>query len=280
MTTATRPHAPSRSCYQAGCRTEDCVREGYRYRKQLDLEHARGQYRRRDAAQTRAHIHRLAFAGWTVPQIATASGVSKVSIYKLNSGAQSTVAHWRAAAILNIRIGPPPADEKHVDATGSMRRLRALCVIGHTLTSLAPRLGMTRDRLKVIANTPTVRVRTEEAAAIARLYRRLAAIPGTSPQVRTFSRNRGWHGPLAWDETTIDDPAAKPDVDDGYTPLHPNTYDPYRRSEIEHLLRSGASTDEIHKRTGASPSYITQIRAEMRAGQRRRPLKRDLETAA
>ncbi|MGW1492608.1 helix-turn-helix domain-containing protein [Streptomyces sp. NPDC002402] len=263
MTTAIRPHAPSRRCYQAGCRADGCVLEAYRYRKQLDLEHARGMRRLRDATQTRVHIQRLTFAGWTQAQIATASGVSSMSIHKLHNGSQSSIAHWRAAAILNIHIGPPPADEKHVDATGSMRRLRALSVIGHSLTSLAPRLDMTRDRLKVIANTPTVRVRTEEAAAIARLYRRLAAVPGTNQQVRTFARNRGWHGPLAWDD--IDNPQCQPEID-----LHPDKRGRPAKVDETRVLRltdQGLSAEQIAWELGCHERTVIRARNRARTEQ-------------
>jgi len=256
VTTATHP--ASRTCYQRGCRAEGCWRLAYRYRKQLSLEHSRGQRRLRDAHQTRTHIQRLLFAGWTQAQIATASGLSTTSIHNLHAGTQAQVANWRAAAILAINIGPPPPDEKHVDATGSMRRLRALCVIGHTLVSLAPQLGTTRDRLKVIANSGTRLVRTQEAAAISRLYRRLATVPGTSKQVQTLARNRGWHGPLAWDD--IDDPNAVPEIDKrcksgrrrGETP---------ELGRIVRLTAEGLTTEQIAARFGVHPRTITRVRS-------------------
>ena len=259
MTTATRPHAPSRPCYQAGCRADGCVLEAYRYRKQLTLEHSRGQRRRRDAHQTRTHIQRLIFAGWTQTQIGTASGLSTTSICNLHAGTQATVANWRAAAILAVEIGPPPADGKHVDATGSMRRLRALCVIGHPLARLAPQLGTTRDRLKVIANAHTELVRTQEAAAIARLYRRLATIPGTSKQVQTLARGKGWHGPLAWDD--IDDPACQPEFD-------PHADKRGRLAKVDdarvlHLTDKGLSTEQIAWELGCHERTV--IRARNRA---------------
>ena len=258
MTTATRPHAPSRPCYQAGCRADGCVLEAYRYRKQLSLEHSRGQRRRRDAHQTRTHIQRLIFAGWTQTQIGTASGLSTTSICNLHAGTQATVANWRAAAILAVEIGPPPADGKHVEATGSMRRLRALCVIGHPLARLAPRLGTTRDRLKVIANAHTELVRTQEAEAIARLYRRLATVPGTSKQVQTLARRKGWHGPLAWDD--IDNPNAKPETGRrrARASTRPKVYaDPAR---VARLTAAGKSAAEIAQELGCHKRTVVRAR--------------------
>lgn len=276
---ATTDHG-TRACYLRGCRRPECGDAHYRYMSRLRLDAIEGKPRRIDATQTRTHIQRLQAAGWTAAQITRVSGITHHRIVGAILKGQATVSCRTALAIYSIHIGPPPADQRDVDSTGTTRRVRALVAIGWPIAQLAPVLGIYETALGIIARGERQQVRATTAARIAREYRRLSRTPGINNRARNDARRNGWHGPLAWDETTIDDPNAQPDVDDGYMPLHPNSYDPYRRSEIEHLLQSGASRDEIHKRTGASPSYITQIRAEMRAGERRRPLKRDLEPAA
>jgi hypothetical protein len=174
------------------------------------MEHERGQYRMTDATQTRHHIERLTAAGWTQVQISEASGVPSANIHKLYVGAQQKIAKWRAAAILAVESAPPPASPDRVDPTGSRRRLQALRVLGHRRYDLAAELNATPDRIKHITSGWTRWVTPQEAAAIARLYRRLSVIPGPCKQTATIARNKGWHGPLAWDD--IDDPACQPET--------------------------------------------------------------------
>lgn len=271
MTTAIMPAHGQRRCYLAGCRRPECATAHYRYMSKLRLDQLQGKPRRIDATQTRTHIQRLQASGWTQAQITRVSGLSHHRIVGSILKGQATVSCRTALAIYSVPIGPPPGDHRDVDATGTTRRVRALVAIGWPIARLAPMFGLYETALGIIARGEREQVRATTAARIAREYRRLSGTPGINNRARNDARRNGWHGPLAWGDN-IDNPQALPDTADAYQPLHPNSYDPYRRSEIEHLLRSGASSDEIHKRTGASASYITQIRTEMRAS-RRRPLK-------
>lgn len=207
----TTDHTPSRNCYLRGCRQPGCVDASTRYTKRLRMEHGRGQYRMTDATPARRHIERLMAAGWTQRQIAQASGVEAASIHQMYVGAQEKTANWRAAAILAVEITPPPANPHRVDAIGARRRLQALRVIGHRRYDLAASLGITADRVKHITNGSTRCVSTAEAAAVARLYRRLSTIPGPSKQTAAVARSNGWSPVGAWDDDTIDDPQAFPD---------------------------------------------------------------------
>jgi DNA-binding CsgD family transcriptional regulator len=268
--TTTAAHTPDRNCYMRGCRKPDCRRIATRYRKQLRIEHERGQRRLHDATQTRAHIQRLTTAGWTQVQIADAAGILSASIHKLHVGAQTRLTDWRAAAILAIEIGPPPADISRADATGSRRRLQALRVLGHRRYDLAARLNITPDRIKHITSGSTQKVSVEEAAAIARLYRQLCTVLGPSKQTATIARNEGWHGPLAWDD--IDNPACEPETE--HRPSRATNgarrkvhADPAR---VAHLTAVGKSAEQIARELGCHKRTV--VRARGRA--------RHLETAA
>lgn len=204
----TAVHTPSRNCYLRGCREQPCIDVSTRYTKRLRLEHERGQYRMTDARPARHRIKQLMAAGWTQRQIAQASGVEAASVHQIYAGNQAKTANWRAAAVLSVEITPPPANPRRVDITGSRRRLQALRVIGHRRYDLAAALGITPDRVKHITAGHTRWVEPAEAVAIARLYRRLSTVPGPSQQTATLARNKGWHGPLAWDD--IDNPKTRP----------------------------------------------------------------------
>lgn len=267
--TTTDTHIASRGCYQQGCRDKGCVREAERYRKQLRLDHHRGQFRLCDATQTRHHIERLAAAGWTQRQIGAAAGVLPASIHKLHTGAQKDIATWRAAAILAIEIAAPPADTLRTDATGSRRRLQALRVLGHTRYAVAAQLSITPDRIKHITNNTTKTVAVQEAAAIASLYRQLCTVIGPSSQTATLARKEGWHGPLAWDN--IDDPVCEPETE--YRASRAKIGSRKRvtpdRQKVAALTAAGRSAQEIadeigcHKRTvvRARSSYETAVAA-------------------
>lgn len=99
------------------------------------------------------------------------------------------------------------------DPIGTTRRLRALIAIGYTQAALAKEVNLNTTWLNKLVNkhdgykvNPSTAIRVDEA------YRRLSMTPGPHDRARRFAKARGWAPPLAWDEDTIDDPAAKPDV--------------------------------------------------------------------
>ncbi|WP_423487917.1 hypothetical protein [Mycobacteroides sp. PCS013] len=53
---------------------------------------------------------------------------------------------------------------------------------------------------------------TSRAREIAQLFSRLQMTPGPSKRLRTLASQKAWHPPFAWDEDSIDDPAAAPDL--------------------------------------------------------------------
>lgn len=96
-----------------------------------------------------------------------------------------------------------------VDATGTVRRIRALMAVGHNGVTIAA--AAQRDpRMvhRILSEHTTVRVRT--AAVFARVYDDLYAVDGTSAVTRARAAAAGWPGPEAWTDATIDDPTAQP----------------------------------------------------------------------
>lgn len=253
MTTAVEPHTPSRACYQRGCQRPECERANYLYAKQIRLEHTRGERRLQDAARVRAHIQQLLDNNWWLAEIARASGVPSSNLQKILAESKSTRKDT-ARAILAVPVTPilrTPLGQR-VHALGSTRRLRALAWLGHSWTDVGNRTGMTQDRLGVIANARIDVIRPDEALAIAAAYRELSIKPGRMKQIATCARNKGWDGPLAWDD--IDDPDAKPETG-------PKRKDGAGRREkvdalqVARLTAQGLSAEQIarelrcHKRT-------------------------------
>ncbi|MFJ4624283.1 hypothetical protein [Streptomyces sp. NPDC088812] len=256
-------HTPSRACYLRGCRLPECREADYQYMSRIRLDHHRGQRRRTDASQTRHHIELLLAAGWTQAQIRRATGLAHRVVGSVLAG-QREVANDTARAILAIPLSEPPSDTRDVDATGTVRRVRALIAIGWPVAQLAPRFGLYETALGRIARGELPHVRATTAGAVAVAYRHLSRTPGRSQRARTHAAQRGWHGPAAWDEHTIDNPDARPDADLPEPELTRNELAELRRQEIEHLAGFGIRPEEIAARLGMGFTTVTDILREYR----------------
>lgn len=101
-----------------------------------------------------------------------------------------------------------PQDITHRDrltACGARRRLEALAFIGYTATDLAELLNLEVGHFADGFDVPPYKF-----GAVDALFGRLQLLPGKSARARAEAAERGYAGPLAWDEETIDDPRARP----------------------------------------------------------------------
>lgn len=258
------PHTASRACYIRGCRRPECKHADYQYMSRIRLDYQRGHRRRTDATQTRHHVERLKALGWTQAQISRAANLASRTITDVSAGTP-TISNRTAYAVLNIPLGPPPPEApRDVDPTGTVRRIRALVAIGWPIAQLAPRLGLYETALGRIANGRHPRVRVATAQTIAREYRRLSRIPGPSTRARNAAARRGWAGPAAWSDTSIDDPAAQPDMDQPEPKLTRDELAELRRLEIWHLAGFGVRPEEIAARLGIGFTTVTGVLARQR----------------
>lgn len=179
-----------------------------------------------DATPVRAHLLALADAGIGHKRAAALAGVAPSTVSSLRFGkAGRTVARVRldtarrilAVAVPAVPTTPVRADGALVDATGTHRRLRALACVGWSDSRLAERIGLTGANYLAMFKRPQVRAST--ARAVAALYDELWDVPPPAANRwqaggvrRTLRRAKaaGWSPPLAWDDDTIDDPAALP----------------------------------------------------------------------
>lgn len=268
-------HNPSRNCYLRGCRLPECERENYVYAKQLKIEHNRGERRRQDVAEVRSHIEQLLANKWWLAEIARVSGVPRSNLQKIVTMSQVTHRD-NVRAILAVPVVPilrtPLGDRIH--ALGSARRLRALAWLGHPWKDVGAIAGMTQDRLSAIACGNVDVIRPEEAPKIAAAFRRLSIKPGRMKQIATAARNKGWHGPLDWDD--IDDPACQPEEAAPYEAVPKYERDPDKTREIEHLYLLGESPEQIAKRFDGNEKYI---RDQLGAIKRQRAARAEKERA-
>lgn len=143
-----------------------------------------------------------------------------------------------------------------IDGTGSRRRLQALSAIGWSQPELARRLGITQGPLWRLMQ-PGRRVHRGTAARIAALYDRLWNQPPPAGQSATRSRRdakaKGWAPPLAWDDDTIDDPAAEPQGMRAHVGERGGT-----RESVAELLALGYTRAGIAQQLGITEAAVEQ----------------------
>lgn len=167
-------------------------------------------------------LDHLVARGWSAQAIASAAGMSERGILNALEVLRETGHRRRFGRTIAERIinhGEPTAG--HVGATGPMRRLQALAVVGWGLDEVSSRTGLPIMTLSVIRGGKVQRTNPANAAAIAAVYADLAWRPGPGVQAAAVARRRGWVSPLAWDD--IDDPADSPHGLD--LTEHPETVD-------------------------------------------------------
>lgn len=248
----TPPQHGTPACYRYGCRRPECRDADRAERKRGELRRLRGVPGHVASARIAAHIQQLTDSGWTIQDIAARAGVSYRTVTYVLAG-QRTMQTRNAIKILALKplAGPP-----RVDATGTRRRIQALACIGWPLKAIARRAGHSYSYFARILNGSVTTITRDTADRVARVYRDLARTPGPSLGTRTVAARNGWHSPMAWDETTIDDPDAQPDIDTGedaeLTPAE-------RAEEARRLAAFGVAPGEIARRVGRSESYVKQI---------------------
>lgn len=100
-------------------------------------------------------------------------------------------------------------DRLYIDATGTIRRIRALMALGWRYRDIDNLAGYQTSRASWAHNLVVQqRVHIDTAERVARIYDELSMSRGPSNRLRNLAAKNGWAPPLAWDD--IDDPAEQP----------------------------------------------------------------------
>ena len=215
------------------------------------------------AAPVHAHIAALRDAGMGGRRIAAAAGLHYSTVRSLIHGKRGKAPSDRvraatAAAILAVTY--QPAGRTTVDATGTHRRLQALVAVGWSQARLAARLGMNRANFGALLARD--RVNHSTAQAVAALYDELwdqdppAATRHEQAGItraRRHAADHGWAAPMAWDDDSLDDPAAVPEG--AAAPGAPARKLP-AADELAWLKRQGDTVAGIAQRFGVSEASV------------------------
>lgn len=210
------------------CRCAGCTQANREYVSRSNRLKVYGRWQPMvDAEPVRQHLRTLGAAGIGWMRAAELAGVSNGCVNRILYGKAplppcTRVRRETADAILAVQATTDNlAPGQTVNATGTRRRTQALIAIGWSLSEQARRVGRTVSNHKYVLTAPTVQLRT--AQTVAALYDELSAttpVPGPSAtRARRWAQREGWAPPLAWDDDTIDDPDARPDLGDTDTDL-------------------------------------------------------------
>ena len=269
-----RPHGVRR--HRDGCRCTVCRAAVAAQRKHHRELAAAGTPASAAAAPVRAHVQRLLSSGLTTARIAELAAVSHGVVAKLLWGEPSRgrpPQRWlragNASALLAVRPTLDATRGRHMlDGTGTCRRLQALMWRGWSLSLIAGHVGVDRAALSVVLADGRASARMIRAVDVA--YGQMwdqeppAATPtqrGTVTRTRRLARRSGWVSPLAWDDDTIDDPAATPDHG------RPDIGTGGRRADlaaVEVLLARGDTHAAIAERFAVSVRTVERYAAVLR----------------
>jgi AcrR family transcriptional regulator len=210
----------AKNCYCARCRV---IRR--RSTKLWKLRVGRGEPVWGDIEAVRAHVTWLGQLGMGMRAVAVAAGVSPTAVshlfYDFNRQRRTERITYRVAQKLlrvrfDIRAIAATAPSTKVDSSRARRSLQALVVAGWTVPLLAERVGMERQQLRRYFYLPVYAAKT--CVRFLDLFQELW--PQEPPRIsayaearrRTMVAENGWVGIGAWDDDTIDDPDAVPNL--------------------------------------------------------------------
>lgn len=210
MTTATRPLPSSDAAYERNRRRQRAYGTWQPYV---------------NAEPVRTHVRQLMAYGIGWMRVAELAGVPQGTVEKLlygcpprGMGPSKQVRPATADKLLAVHPEPGLlANVTDTDATGTHRRLQALVAAGWPQTRLAERIPMNRANFGKAMRNSRVRMSTERAVRglYDQLWRTDPRDHGVADRwynhARRHARDNHWAPVGAWDDDTIDDPAAFPD---------------------------------------------------------------------
>ena len=177
---------------------------------QYQMDRHRGIRRFRSTEKAKEHIQWLQAQGFTCTAIATAAGVDRGTVLNIVSGKNRMTTLKTEKKIMAVTpedIYAGGTRKSYVPDVGAVRRVQALITMGWRYRDLNKLCGLRTEKI----GQGTGLMFREHHEKIVKLYEELwnKQGPATKGNI-TKALNKGWAKPMAWDDDTIDDPAAKP----------------------------------------------------------------------
>jgi uncharacterized protein YerC len=281
----THKHGATGTCYQKHrCRCADCRAHRAKQERDREARARNGELQEFvNAIITVPRIMQLMREDWTYADIEAVSGVSVPTISRIMRGVTVRVERETADALLGThpKMRHRAPEPRKTDATGTVRRIRALVAVGWTFWAISARAGHAKTWAYNITRSTVVTATTRDL--IARLYDEMwNTLPprDTAVEKQSYTRSRGiavkngWASPLAWDDDTIDDPDAEPElptveelwastVDSAIAGEQPDLNPEQRREVITVLNERRWSGKKIADHIGCNVKTVERVRAEL-----------------
>lgn len=250
-------HGETPTCYTHGCGCDDC-----RHAHAADMKKRRkliayGRYQpvRVEAGPTLARLAGLRAAGWTIAQIAEASGLNDSHVQTLINEPHGFLFRSTRDAIDRIGARPAKRGAGYIDATGTRRRLQALARLGHSWAAIGEATGLASGHAHMLARNDTG-CTAATAATVARGYETLAQVIPPDGYARSRAANPairyGWFLPFDWVGLDIDDPAVTP-------PPVPAERAAWKVDELAHLRGLGESPHQAAAAIGDDTLTLARL---------------------
>lgn len=234
--------------------------------KMANADYARGIRKTTTPEKAQAHVQELVSRyGVSVRGIATAADIAPFIISNLNRGICTGLHVDSERAILAVTVESvfqSQASTAYVPSIGAQRRVQALMAIGWRHRDLIERLGFDTPSLLYKTGEWVTRRRHD---AVKDLYDQLWDQPGPC-SIHTQRRiaKAGYAPPLAWDDDTIDDPKAVPDLGAVVRGRGRPTEGQVLASDaqledVEFLVEQALTWDAITERLGVEPGTLERM---------------------
>ncbi|MFB7649371.1 hypothetical protein ACFC0S_16065 [Streptomyces sp. NPDC056084] len=177
------------------------------------------------AEPVRAHLQKITDLGMPRKSVEEVLGLNRDALRHATSGTW----RWGVGEKIDREVGEAVLafwptledfpDTASIDATGTRRRVEALETAGWSRAEMARRMGRSVEAFQNRMVLP--RISAGMAKDVSRLYDALwntrpedhGVKPWLAQRCRARAAAAGFHGPLAWDDEDIDNPAALPQDD-------------------------------------------------------------------
>lgn len=237
----------------------------YLWKKRYQLDFHRGIRRTTGPERAQQHVQELRDRyGVGILAIADAAGTAPDLISDLSNGTCTGMLVSTEKAVLDVRleqIMSRPNPRGVVPSVGTRRRLQALLAMGWRHQDLTPLLGF--DSGTTMYREGGITRRKHEATK--RVYDQLWDQRGPA-DTRTMNviAKAGYAPPLAWDDDSIDDPTAQPDMGariyaQGQAPEGAIKRSDAVVEDVEFLIEEATTWEGIAARLAMNPGTLERL---------------------